>query len=289
MRASLLLCAASAACAATDPDPEWLTRKVAVETAAARTGAFDVPPALQLGFDALQTDSGIAVGDRVLLGVRMDRDGEVVVRFVQAEVVAFAHIKWPPGSGEASTGELRRARVHATVLGADGEPLSDDTLVLGMDELERGLLRACCAGPPTAAADDAEFEALRAIDTLRKVLSIVRRSQALRDLLWQVVDLPSVFSVIWHLGVTVLVAENFAGSQPGAAFAVGDATVPTWTAPIELRLNGAPALRCRVRCTGPGSPLALCAGIVELRAASPSHPQRTVTMQLLGARRGAQP
>jgi len=41
--------------------------------------------------------------------------------------------------------------------------------------------------------------------------------------------------------------------------------------------------------TDPDAPWALCAGIVAIQAASPSHPQRAVTMRLLGARRGTLP
>jgi hypothetical protein len=300
---SVALLGALAACAAVDPDPGWLTRGVAVEAAGVRAAAFEVPPALAIGFDGAVAGGRIAVGDRVLFGVRLDRDAEVEVRFVQAEVVAFENEEVEvPGelfdakAGGIVTGQIRRVFVHAAVHDAEGNVLGDDTVLLDQGDLENGLAAACrgdavAADPGSALHFSHEIQrairAQSAIEALRTVLSVVRRSQPLRALLWQVLDVPSLFSVIFHFGVKVSVAENFAGSARGAPFAVGAAAVPTWEAPLELRLNGAPALRCRVQVADPASPIALCAGIVSLRAASPSHPQRTVTMQLLGARRGS--
>ena len=299
---SVVLLGALAGCAAVDPDPGWLTRGVAVEAAGARAAAFDVPPSLAIGFDDAVEGGRIAVGDRVLYGVRMDRDDDVQVRYVRAEVVAIDIEDrelpgWLLGDGQPATviGQLRHAWVHATVHDADGSVLGDDTVQLDANDLEGGLASACRGDPFPASsgrvakaslAAQLSTRAQLAIGALRNVLSVVRHSQPLRALLWQVLDVPSLFSVIFHFGVKVSVAENFAGSARGAPFAVGAATVPTWEAPLELRLNGAPALRCRVQVADPSSPIALCAGIVTLRAASPSHPQRTVTMQLLGARRG---
>jgi len=207
---------------------------------------------------------------------------------VQVEVVGVEVQQWElpfalagDGSAAPAVGQMPFARVHATVCDADGRALGDDTVLLHALELEHGLVAACRGDGPA--------ETRRAISALRSVLHVVRGSAALRALLWQVVDLPSLFSLLWHFGVKVSLAENFAGSQRGAATALGAATVATWEAPLELRLNGAPALRCRVLVTDPDAPWALCAGIVAIQAASPSHPERTVTMRLLGARRGAPP
>jgi hypothetical protein len=289
MRASLVLCAALAACATADPDPDWLSHApVAAEAAAAPAAGFAVPAALELGFDAQVAGGRIAFGDRVLFGVRLDRDGEVDVCFVQVEVVGVEVQQWElpfalagDASAAPAVGQMPFARVHATVCDADGRALGDDTVVLHALELEHGLVAACRGDGPA--------ETRCAINALRNVLHVVRGSAPLRALLWQVVDVPSLFSLLWHFGVKVSLAENFAGSQRGAATALGAATVATWEAPLELRLNGAPALRCRVLVTDPDAPWALCAGVVAIQAASPSHPQRTVTMRLLGARRGARP
>jgi hypothetical protein len=261
---------------------------MAAEAAAAEAAGFAVPAALELGFDGKVAGGRIAAGDRVLFGVRLDRDGEVEVRFVQVEVVGVEVQEWElpfalagDGSAAPAVGQMPFARVHATVRDADGRQLGDDTVLLHALELEHGLVAACRGDGPD--------ESRRAINALRDVLRVARGSPALRALLWQVVDVPSLFSVIWHFGVKVSLAENFAGSRSGGPLALGEARVPTWEAPLELRLNGAPALRCRVLVTDPDAPWALCAGVVAIQAASPSHPQRTVTMRLHGARRGARP
>lgn len=301
MRSSFLLLAGLAACATTDPDPQWLQRPpVAVDASASRDAAFDVPAALQLGFDAPVADGKLAVGDRLLLGVRMDRDDDVQVRYVRAEVVGIETEEQviPPHTfindrDEPMTVRSRHALVHAVVHDVDCTVLGEDTVKLDPDELERGLAFACRGdalpadyGPFRSPDAEAAMRASIAIQSLRNVLRVARISPPLRALLWQVVDVPSIFSLIRHFGVRISVAANFQNSVPAAPFAVGAAEVATWLAAIELQLNGSPALRCRVHCADPASPLALAAGIVELTAASPSHPQRRVTMRLLGARRG---
>ena len=301
MRASVAAVLALAACTAVDPDPQWLLRApAAAEASLAPEVEFTVPAALELGFDDQVAGGRIAAGDRVLFGVRLDRDGETEVRYVQATVLAFEDEEWviPPhtfvnATDAPITARSRRARVRATVHDADGSVLGEDSVRLDPSDLERGIACACRGDAltedygtfATPEVEQATRSAM-AIQTLRNVLRVARGSPSLRALLYQVVDVPSLFSVLWHFGVRVSLAENFAGTQRGPATALGPSTVATWQAPIELRLNGAPALRCRLLVADPHSPLALCAGVVAITAASPSHPQRTVTMQLLGARRG---
>ena len=59
------------------------------------------------------------------------------------------------------------------------------------------------------------------------------------DILWTVIDKPSIFSVIRNLGVRVSVFQDFDKARELAPMAVEGREFPAYELPVELRLNGA--------------------------------------------------
>jgi hypothetical protein len=193
-------------------------------------------------------------------------------------------------------------RVGAEVYDRAGAQLGRDELVLSARQLERGLARACRgeqAQPATPASNaPGELfapmpERIEATLALHTLLAVVRKSKLLYGVLYEVIDKPSLWSVITHFGVRVSTLDHFDQARPAAPFTLGSGAgaveVPAWEAPLELRLNGAPALRSIVTVVDPVSPLILCTGVVALRAFRPSDPKVTFTLRLLAARRGSVP
>ena len=101
----------------------------------------------------------------------------------------------------------------------------------------------------------------------------------------EVIDKPSVLSVIVHLGVRVSVRHRFDKAQPLAPVAVGGRQVAVYELPVELQLNGVPALRSKVLVTEPRSPLNLSAGILGMDAFQPRDPTARVSSRVRAARR----
>ncbi len=287
MRAAcLLLCTAAAGCASGAVDPQWATRERGVVAAS----AFVATPELPKGFDALAPGIGIAVGDEVLFGLRLQRGDEVRDWFLHVVVEGIEPVSWT-----YEDGKLRElVRVRSAVHAGDGEPLGAETLKLERDFLERGLARAC-RGEGRQRGNLLENrgpedwpESFRAQVALGQLLAIARKSPILRPLLYEVVDMPSLWSVITHFGARMSMRAHFDDVRAVAGERLGDAGVPAWSLPHELLINGDPALHNHILVTDPHSPLALCAGIVAITSVHPTDPSRVFTMRLVAARRGGQ-
>jgi hypothetical protein len=269
------------ACAVSDPDPEWIGRQ---EAEAIAVPEFAVPAALLLGIDAPLPECPLRRGDTLTFGLRLDDHGDVRDWYVRIAVVE------PELEGPTV------ARVDASVHAADGALLGRDVLQVSVRALSNGLARACRGEgerPGDAAPSTMGFgavpESMRATLALMNLLQVVRRSDVLFDVLYEVIDKPSWLSVLLHFGVRVSVAAHFDRARAAAPFATAHGEVPAWEVPLELKLNGAPALRSVVTVVDPDSPFGLGAGVVALRAFRPSDPEVTFTMRLLSARRATAP
>ena len=117
------------------------------------------------------------------------------------------------------------------------------------------------------------------------MLKVIRDSDVLFDVLLEVIDKPSVLSVIVNFGVRVSVRHRFDKAQALAPVAVGGREFPVYELPVELQLNGVPALRSKLLVTEPRSPLNLSAGILGMDAFQPSDPSARVSIRVVAARR----
>lgn len=118
---------------------------------------------------------------------------------------------------------------------------------------------------------------------------IVQRTAGLDDILFKLVDLPSLWSMLRHGGVE-------AGFQFQARFiARADATnreppasKGAYYFPVVMELNKQPALRITLLATPPQSPLLACAGITGMLAEKPGEKENYLTLRILSAHRGQQ-
>lgn len=130
---------------------------------------------------------------------------------------------------------------------------------------------------------------IQAMLSLLALLDLVQNDATLAAILWDVVDKPSFFSVLWHLGAKAALAPAFDRIARVDWPPHLPCSGPLWSLPLALTVNGAAALHCRIAVGSSQPPLALCGGAVELQAWSPTDPARRFAMTLLAARLGLAP
>jgi hypothetical protein len=304
------LAALLTACAAAPPAPPAPTG----EFAALAPDEFPGAAALLAGFEAPSDDAMWLAGDRALFGLRLDRDGEVVRWLLSVElplgqmivaqstdgtehqVSVGASATWVfgverDGGSEDVTIQSRLATAKVKVFTADGELLTETADTLPVDLLGRGLLpaieraRAAASAGGTVPTDRTTLEGYLAV---RQLLETVRGNDALAEYFWQVVEKPSIWSVLTHFGVDVRIAIPLEDSVP-AVPPPGVPAAATFAAPLRIEVNGSPVLFVELLVTDARRPLALCGGIVAAIARHPTLSDRTFRMQLLGARLGSVP
>lgn len=290
---ALLAFASLAACAYVDPDPLWAERRARV----AEAQAFTLSTRELRGIDPPAPADRVAKGDRILYGIEFEKGGSRRNWLVHVEVddPEFQ----PRQRRDGSTYCMLRLAVR--VCDEAGAEVGRDLVTVSRRDLVAGLFRACHEQPQAPAADaslgsrwSAEAAAggswqlpadVAAGLALANMLAVIRKSKVLFDVLWTVIDKPSVFSVIFNLGVSVSVLEDFTKAQRLAPVTIDDQEFEVYELPVELQLNGLPALRSKVLLTEPKSPLNLSAGILGIDAFQPSDPAVRVSIRVLAARR----
>jgi len=123
---------------------------------------------------------------------------------------------------------------------------------------------------------------------LMSYLNIVQHTEGLNDILMQLVDLPSVWSVVRHGGVNANLAidQDHLAPADSTAWALPTAQ-PMYDMPLVLELNKQPALRITLTVTTPLPPLLACGGIVGLLAERPDDRETYLTVRVLSARYSA--
>jgi len=117
-------------------------------------------------------------------------------------------------------------------------------------------------------------------------LGIVRNTPGLQEILWQVLERPSVFDFIRHLGnenpnFTVDFAESV---DSGDLFWAEPARrQPAELMVVTLDFSGKPVLRIGLMAVAPRPPLEVTAGVLAAAAWGPAHPDRVVVVRVLSA------
>jgi hypothetical protein len=120
---------------------------------------------------------------------------------------------------------------------------------------------------------------------LLSYFELVQHTPGLDRLFYKVVDLPSVWSIVRHIGVKAsldLEPEHFAPVDT-APWSL-PTHPPGYEFPMAFRLNGHPALTLTLVVAPPRPPLLACGGIISLLAEKPNEKETYLTLRILSAR-----
>lgn len=121
---------------------------------------------------------------------------------------------------------------------------------------------------------------------LLSYFDFAQNTPGLQDVCLKVIDLPSVWSMIRHVGVTANLTFQTEKFRPADPFAWESAAkAPVYYFPMLLELNSQPALRLTLIVTSPKSPLLECGGIVGMLAEKPGEKETYLTFRVISARR----
>ena len=115
----------------------------------------------------------------------------------------------------------------------------------------------------------------------------IQDTRSLVPIVNSVLEKPSLLSVISHLGVRFDIVSNLHLAVLERTPLSPSANPGAYSFPIEFKLNGSPALNCRLWVVPPESPYHLCAGVVSVEAVHPFKAEKRLSMHLLAARRGS--
>jgi len=123
---------------------------------------------------------------------------------------------------------------------------------------------------------------------LMSYFEIVQRTAGLENILFKIVDLPSLWSMIRHGGVNANIRMD---SKHIAAASTTVLPLPTNPAlyqyPLVLELNNQPALNITLIVTAPQPPLLSCGGIVAMVVERPGSQGAYMTLRVISARSSA--
>lgn len=267
-------------------------------------GAASVLP----GFAAIDPSPQFRVGDALLFGLTIDDGEQRTCRMLHLEVeslmpaeiridsgnrtmvlkrntatLSFTGTRKVQADGQEVEEQMSRElsttplRLRLGLYDADGTKLSESTAVLCDELLTAGLL------PLSQAKVDFD-SSIGSTGLLFMLQRLGKDDTTLHSLLFSVVDVPSVFSVMLHLGVSVVITSDF-GSE-GPTLLVGERSLTTRVLPVSIEVNGDCALRARIVCCESQLPYAVGGGVLGAVARHPSEPARTAVLRLLGTKRG---
>jgi hypothetical protein len=120
---------------------------------------------------------------------------------------------------------------------------------------------------------------------LMSYLNIVQHTESLKDILFQLVDLPSVWSVVRHGGVNanLSIQQDHLGPADATMWGLPDPR-PLYDMPILIELNKQPALKVTLTVTTPVPPLLACGGIVGFLAERPGDKETYLAVRVISAR-----
>ena len=255
------------------------------------------------GFDERTPDVDWVPGDRALFGLRLETGDEAfswlldVEALAPATIPALSHAVRVGDTGWMISTDPVPTDVVARVFDGNGHLLTDTRIRLPAGYLSRGVLaaidrsRTSNASPAEPRLQPGELlELIRdqhcARLAIQSMLSIVQHDEELAAYFWQVVEKPSVWSVLGHFGITVDVDLPFEASIAAEVPASLPPADRACSVPMRIDVNGSPALFLDLLVVDARRPYSLCAGIVAAIARHPSDAGVRLRLQLLAARCG---
>ncbi|HSU55064.1 MAG TPA: hypothetical protein VLT36_13475 [Candidatus Dormibacteraeota bacterium] len=115
--------------------------------------------------------------------------------------------------------------------------------------------------------------------------NVVEETPGLQDMLLKVIEMPSMWSMVRHVGVNPdlrFQTKQMRVADPAAWEC--NSNSPAYYFPMLLTLNDQPALRVTFVVTSPKSPLLGCGGIVGMLAEKPNESETYLTLRVISAR-----
>jgi len=174
--------------------------------------------------------------------------------------------------------------------------VSPDFLGLGLDRncesivrwsAEQALTKAGHSPPPTALSEDEERVFFGALPALATFFQGVQNTPGLREILWEITDKPSLWSIVKRGGkvdTKLNFGDEVAAVEPAGWVPTG---LPFFRSSVMVDLNEQRALRCVLLVTTPRPPLLATAGIVGIAAEPPNNKNKRLDVRIVAARRGA--
>ena len=307
LRVAIATLLASAGCAS-PPHPD-----LTLEPQPIAATDFPVPLALRRGFDLPQPGRYWRVGDEVLFGLRLRRGQDVQnwllkLRVLEPEAldddgVPLPKVEWSLRvNGQRQVFESALARIEAQVLDGRGEPLGVSRPLVPRDFLDRGMAEVCAtieSNKRRGALILTDMEGWRmdldgvvavrelaeATVSAMALLQVVQDDDVLAPILWQVIEKPSLWSLMRNLGARVVIQPRFYRVARTLS-PVPRLYEPTWRLPMRLQVNGEPALAIDLFVADTTRPFALSGGLLGAVARHPKNPDLEFSLLLLSAKLG---
>lgn len=119
-----------------------------------------------------------------------------------------------------------------------------------------------------------------------RFFAILRTNPVMKQILYEVIALPSLWSIVTNLGVRAGFGIDFFTATRVAPERTANACGPVWSVPMTIDLNDQPALLVRILAAPSHGPAAAAAGVYGLVGQHPRDAGRRVHVQLLASRRG---
>ena len=149
---------------------------------------------------------------------------------------------------------------------------------------EVGKHRALTDSTPVNSEEERAFGGLA--PALISYFGIVEHTKGLEGILLEVVDKPSVWSLVRHLGVTARLMLQQNSARPGDLSSWGLTNhPPPYLLPMRLFLNDHRALDITFIVTTPRPPLLACGGIIGFLAEKPGDKETYLTLRVISARK----
>jgi hypothetical protein len=298
---ALVLLLAFAACAA-PPEP-----RPPLELApfrALRPSHFPGAPSLLAGFAAPDDDPSMRVGDAVLLGVEVHTRDAASRQLVLLEVTGLPMQEAAPGEPPARQSSV--VTVDASVRREDGTTTTEPR-IHAVRALQVRLTRCDAAGNRLRRSDVVLYEELLATGwwpfttndndvrdadlataLTTSLQDLASRDAVLQEVLFQIVDEPSLWSVATNLGLGIELRAAAPRQPPIVPLdGIDTAGAEVRTAAFELRVNGDAASSVQLLVTKPRGATRVCGGLLGAIAQHPTDRERLTVVRLLATRRGA--
>lgn len=270
------------------------------------------------GFGPASESTAWERGDEVLFGLRLctgSSSQRWLLHVVVEEPVAMRRaetgaataeplppVEWPikvNGTTEPFRSPL--CRVHVTVADGEGKVLGSTHPLVPRSFLQRGFAPVCRHVQrvldrwPGIGQSKRFYELVEAKDLAEAVVSsiallqVVQGDPVLSPLLWQIVQKPSVLSMLKNLGADVVIQPMFHATQRTGSLQEFGYEGSVWTVPMRLLVNDELALLTDLVVGAAAAPLHTCGGILGVHARHPRDATREFAMLLLAARSGELP